>query len=200
MELITNKPVQVMVLEIPDDRGVLRQKPLYARAKPMRLAMEWLDEANVLEAALNGGPSPTPRVRNAAPFVKGEEPGGTFDSTPDALQALAAFVAAYNPEWPVEAILDQATGPMIMNAFYTLKDMNDPLAVVRAKRQKSRDDGLRMFELMAKTNPEAAGKMFDMVSKISPEAAAQLAAQYSEETSSQSAENAICRHGDQPES
>ena len=171
MELLTNEPKPILVVELPDPRDstIRRPKTLHARALPMRAAMEWLADAEQIEAGLNGAPAPKPVIRGGEqlkPFNKGDIPGAGFDTQPDALQALAAFVAAYDKTWPVEAIIEQATGPQLVNAFYALKELNDPLAVVRARQQAEQERGLRMFEMMAKAAPEAAARLVEQHSGV----------------------------------
>lgn len=134
--LIANESVEVLRVEIQDGE-VRRPKKLFARALPMRPAMAWLKEAGALEAQLN---------------------------TDEGVLALAEFIAGYDPAWPAEAILERCSGPQVMEAFYALKDMNDPLAVARKRAAEEQGRGLRMIEALGKANPDGLAALVDRAS------------------------------------
>ena len=149
MERLLNTPVEVLRVPVPDarDKGVMRETKLTAAALPMRRAMEWLEEAKRMDA------------RIAAADSGNEDPVKV-------LADVAEFVAAYNPNWPADAICENATAVQIVEALYLLRELNDPFAVAKARKQAEEDRGLRMFEALAKANPQAVQGLIDKHSQL----------------------------------
>lgn len=141
---VANLPIEIMRVPVQDPSmlQVRHEKALKAAALPMRRAVEWMAGAAELDARLA-----------AADAGKGDAQA--------ALQAVLEYVLAYDPAWPAEAVREHASGPQIVNAFYLLRELNDPFAVAKSKKREEEERGLRMFEALAKAGNPAVNSLIE---------------------------------------
>lgn len=121
---VANTPIEIMRVDVPDG-SVQRPRALKAQALPMGPALEWLKAAEALDKRLTK-----------------QEPGVLLD--------VLDFVCAYSSDWPSDAIRTNAAPAQIVNAFYLLKELNDPFAVAKQRKTEETERGLRMLEVLGK--------------------------------------------------
>lgn len=135
---VANTPIDVLAVAVPDSQhaNVTHQKRLKAAALPMGRAMAWMKEAEALEKRLLA------------------QEDGVLDDVLD-------FVCEYSPDWPADSIRVNAAPAQIVNAFYLLKELNDPFAVAKQKREEATERGLRMLEALGKTGSSSINSLID---------------------------------------
>jgi hypothetical protein len=125
MQDIANTPKSIMRIAVPDG-SVKREKDIKATALPMLRAIEWLDEAKRLEAVMLDAT--------------------TQEALMESMSAVVDAICDYDPDWPHDAIRENASAIQITNALSILMEMNDPLAAARAKKEEEAERGLKMLE------------------------------------------------------
>lgn len=124
MKVIANTPVSIMRVPVSDGT-VTREKDVKASALPMSRALQWMDEAETIGKALLSAATPDERA--------------------EAMSSILDVVCGYSDGFPVDAIRENASAVQVVSAFEMLKEINDPLAVARAKQEAEQEKSLAML-------------------------------------------------------